>query len=196
MQQKPTQESLFWGVILITVGILFLLNNSGTITIRDLVSTYWPVLVILCGFLIILKNRQVLQQDKDPSGQSVRSETGALIHSNTFGDIYLNLKNHNFQSNQVRTVFGNIHIDATQLVVPAGEKTLNIDTVFGDIKFSVPKDTAVRVLANNLAGTIRIMEQKWDGLNHHVTFETANYARAKNKLILVCRTTFGDIKVW
>jgi predicted membrane protein len=196
MPHKSTQESLGWGIILISVGVIFLLNNSGTITIGELISDYWPVLIILIGLSIILKSKKNdIQTSEHIENHTHAASSGQIIQSNTFGDIFLNLKNHSFQKGQIRTVFGDIHVDANQQI-PGGEQTLHVDTVFGDIKFSAPSDIPIRVIANNLAGTIRIFEQKWDGFGHKVAHESEKFPHSKNRLILVCSTVFGDIKVW
>lgn len=196
MPHKSTHESLGWGIILISVGIIFLLNNSGTITIGKLISDYWPVLIILVGLSIILNSKKSeIHTIAHSENNAPVDSADQIIHSNTFGDIFLNLKNHKFKSGQIRTVFGEIHIDAVQLSV-VGEQTLHVDTVFGDIKFSAPSDIPIRVIANNLAGTIRIYEQKWEGFSHKVAHESEKFTQSKNRLILVCSTTFGDIKIW
>jgi predicted membrane protein len=196
MAHRSTQESLGWGIILISVGVIFLLNNSGTITIGELISDYWPVLIILVGLSIILKSKRSDVHTPASMEKNIPPlVSDHVIQSNTFGNIFLNLKNHDFKSGQIRTVFGDIHVDANK-IIPGGEQTLHMDTVFGNIKFTAPTELPIKVIANNLVGTIRIFEQKWDGLSHQVTHESEKFPRAKNRLILVCSTTFGDIKIW
>jgi lia operon protein LiaF len=40
-----------WGIIIVTIGVIFLLNSTGTtnISIGEVISVYWPVLLILFG---------------------------------------------------------------------------------------------------------------------------------------------------
>jgi len=49
-------ENITWGVLLIFVGILLLLNTTGAISwnIWQQIWIYWPVLVILGGVQVIL----------------------------------------------------------------------------------------------------------------------------------------------
>lgn len=44
-------ESIFWGIIIIILGILFLSNNLGwtDIGIWELATTYWPLILIYIG---------------------------------------------------------------------------------------------------------------------------------------------------
>jgi len=49
--QPSTAHRLIWGLLIIVVGVVFLLNQLGfvTIDVADLFSTYWPVILILFG---------------------------------------------------------------------------------------------------------------------------------------------------
>ena len=48
---KQKMESLFWGLIIILIGVLFLVNNMGwgDIDIWELVGKFWPVILIYIG---------------------------------------------------------------------------------------------------------------------------------------------------
>jgi cell wall-active antibiotic response 4TMS protein YvqF len=61
---KRKQETLFWGVILILVGVLFLLDSLGIdIDIWDIVGKFWPTILIAIG----VKNILVHYQNKESS---------------------------------------------------------------------------------------------------------------------------------
>ncbi|MCX6561571.1 MAG: DUF5668 domain-containing protein [Candidatus Aminicenantes bacterium] len=40
---------VFWGLLLILMGVLFLLDQMGRLNFGDIMSTYWPVIIILVG---------------------------------------------------------------------------------------------------------------------------------------------------
>jgi lia operon protein LiaF len=48
---KQKMESLFWGLIIILIGVLFLINNMGwgDIDIWELIGKFWPVILIYIG---------------------------------------------------------------------------------------------------------------------------------------------------
>ena len=48
---KQKSESLFWGFIVILIGILFLINNLGwgEIDIWEFIAKFWPVILIYIG---------------------------------------------------------------------------------------------------------------------------------------------------
>jgi len=53
-RQNP--DRIFWGVVFVLFGGLFLARNLGYIDLHYTMRTYWPVLLILFGFNIILKS--------------------------------------------------------------------------------------------------------------------------------------------
>jgi hypothetical protein len=48
MTQRKRNDSLVWGIILITVGVLFLLQSLD-IHVWDFVARMWPVVLIIWG---------------------------------------------------------------------------------------------------------------------------------------------------
>ena len=56
------RESLFWGLIILVLGMLFLLKNFGLeINVWDLLGKYWPLILIYIGakniFLYVKKSK-------------------------------------------------------------------------------------------------------------------------------------------
>jgi len=47
---------LFFGSVVVAVGVLLLLDNSGVLDAGEVLSTWWPVLVIVGGFLTFIAN--------------------------------------------------------------------------------------------------------------------------------------------
>ena len=47
---RKKQESLFWGLVLLLVGVLFLLDNLGVdIDVWDFIGNFWPLILIAIG---------------------------------------------------------------------------------------------------------------------------------------------------
>jgi hypothetical protein len=56
------KESLFWGLIILVLGMLFLLKNFGLeINVWHLLGKYWPLILVYIGvkniYLYVKKNR-------------------------------------------------------------------------------------------------------------------------------------------
>ncbi len=54
MKRRMVSE-LYWGLILIAIGVLFLARNLGYIDFYFSMRTYWPVILIVVGVAMILK---------------------------------------------------------------------------------------------------------------------------------------------
>lgn len=47
---KTKKESLFWGLIILVLGMLFLIKNFGfEINVWHLIGKYWPLILIYIG---------------------------------------------------------------------------------------------------------------------------------------------------
>jgi len=56
MSAHKSQGRIFWGILLVVLGFLFLFDQLGKIDFGDLVGRYWPVVFILIGISILLSN--------------------------------------------------------------------------------------------------------------------------------------------
>ncbi|MEI6613894.1 MAG: DUF5668 domain-containing protein [Chrysiogenales bacterium] len=59
---KAKKESLFWGFIILVLGVLFLMKNFGLeINVWHLIGKYWPLILIYIGlkniYLFTKKNQ-------------------------------------------------------------------------------------------------------------------------------------------
>lgn len=52
-------KNLITAIVLITLGVLFLLNNLGytNLSLGRLITTWWPVVLILIGIHLLLRDR-------------------------------------------------------------------------------------------------------------------------------------------
>lgn len=58
---KTKNESLFWGLIILVLGMLFLLKNFGLeVNVWRLLGKYWPLILIYIGvknIYLYIKNK-------------------------------------------------------------------------------------------------------------------------------------------
>ena len=55
-ETRKSHGRIFWGLILIAVGILLFLDQMGRVDFSYLISQYWPVIFILIGLSILIAN--------------------------------------------------------------------------------------------------------------------------------------------
>lgn len=56
---RRDSSKVLWGLLLIVIGALILLDNLGVIffDVSDFIVTWWPLILIIIGVNIILNNR-------------------------------------------------------------------------------------------------------------------------------------------
>jgi predicted membrane protein len=201
---RQRSNSIFWGVILILLGILWMFDNLGYIDFWDFVESYWPVILIIIGISIILKNRATkiyeqpeaeMHHSTTARGVKMNIESEKLNYSNIFGDVVLDITSQHFYGGSVSNVFGDIEIDLTKTHIESGEKILHINGVFGDIDIAVSKDLPVAVYGNITFGDIKILGEKRSGISQQLNYKSPNYDQSDKKIKIYISQVFGDIKV-
>jgi len=197
--------SFTFGFILILFGILLLLDQMGIMDFGDLISTFWPVLLILIGVKMVLFPRhkhddaRVYAEHIDAAEASeapaVSSEKTAH-YSRLAGDIRTQIDAEDFAGAKYSVTFGDIDIDASAMQISSGQRTLYVNTTFGDIRLHLPQSLPCLVRATCTAGDIAIWHVRAGGLFVQRTFKTDSFDTATNRLIVVSTCIFGDIKVW
>jgi len=188
---------ILWGLIIIIIGILLLLNNIDAFDLDDFIADFWPVILILLGLRLILRSKHDKEMTTHIAGdRDIVSESNEAFYSNVFGDFDVAIKAKDFQSGKINNVFGDAEIDLTNLEIASGEKNLNISGVFGDIKVAAPKQVPFFIRASIVAGDIKIMAEKRSGFSIETTYQSEGYDTSTNRLNIYISHVFGDIKVW
>jgi len=59
--QRHSSGRVFWGLVLILLGVLFLLDQMGRVDFGDLISSWWPLILVAAGlWQLISSNFQEL----------------------------------------------------------------------------------------------------------------------------------------
>jgi predicted membrane protein len=187
-------RNVFWGIILIIFGVLFLLDNMDVIDFAEAIRTYWPVLLILWGLSILLKKREL--QAPHVFRDVKQQATGELFHeSSVFGDVVVSIDSQNFKGGSVSTVFGGIHIDLTRAAIAEGEHWMRIHGVFGDVTVILPKHLACSLATNVLFGDIEAFDQKRSGFSTDLQYVSPHYDTATNRLRITISQVFGTVRI-
>jgi predicted membrane protein len=187
-------------LILITLGVLFLLDNLGVADFGTIISTYWPLILILIGVRIFFRYGRNSAQSTAPgsvsTGAALESSASALNNSNVFGDVDLKINSKDFRGGSVSTTFGDMNIDLSEIALAEGEQILKLDGVFGDLHILVPKDIEIFVTTHSVFGDVRALGNMKTGFGQEISYSSPNYSAASKKLRIVSNQIFGDVKVW
>ncbi|HTX20100.1 MAG TPA: cell wall-active antibiotics response protein LiaF [Bacteroidota bacterium] len=200
MSARP--RSYIGAIVLITLGILFLLDNLGVAHFGDIISTYWPLILILIGIRIFVRYGHGDTQAHDnqspitPGTGSQQLNMPFVNSSNVFGDLDLKVNSKEFRGGSISNTFGDMNIDLSEIELAEGEQLLKVDGVFGDLHVLVPKTIEIYVTAHSVFGDIRVLGNVKSGFGQDISYTSTNYASAGKKLRIVSHQVFGDVKVW
>ena len=196
--------TLWFGAILIALGVLLLLDNMDVLNFGDVLHTYWPVLFVLWGVSILLRRpSRTHTMSSTPIGQVDNAsatvypgtDSNRLSVSTVFGDYNVAVQSKSFAGGSVSTTFGDVDIDLLSAQLAEGEQVLRIDGVFGDTDIRVPHDMAVSVHVSSTFGDIRIKDQHKEGMASSLDYTSPGFESASRRLRITVSRTFGDVKI-
>ena len=176
-------------LILITLGVLFLLDNLGIADFGTIISTYWPLILILIGIRIFFRYGRSSTQP--PPAGSVNTGTtqefnaSMVNNSNVFGDVDLKINSKEFRGGSISNTFGDMNIDLSEIALAEGEQLLKLDGVFGDLHVLVPKDIEIAVTTHSVFGDVRVLGNMKSGFGQEIFYSSPNYSTASKKLRIV-----------
>ena len=181
MNERKNQGRIFWGLLLMVLGVLFLLDQMGRLDFGDLVGRYWPVIFILIGVSILLSNNF--------------RNVGSAVFFILFGTFFLLIRLRIFE----RAVW---HYLWPVAIIAAGLWIL-LKPAFRPDKKKIPELTADDLAINQVfSGAVRKVEsQSFRGGKADVVFGSADIdlrgARlAGGQATLVLSVVFGGITVF
>lgn len=190
---KSKKDELFWGFLLVGLGVVLLLDKLDVMDFGEFFSTFWPLILIGIGLKLVL-NRN--------SGGSAESKKETLTlneqnvkYSKVFGDVKLQVNNQDFNGGSISVMLGEIDLDLAKSNIKEGEKILRLSGVIGEISVLLPKTLKVSVKANVTVGDIKILDTTDDGFLINRTFQSEGYETAKKKLYISVSQVIGDIEI-
>jgi len=179
---------LLFGVALLLVGLIWLLDNMGAIyfDFGDFMGRAWPVAIILVGFWMLMGNRKAKVVIAGVNADHVNHGVGDIDYAPTqIGADGLVIKNS----------AGEIRVDLTQTMLQSHENKVEVKIGFGDIRIQLPKGVPVRIDGKTGVGDLYLLDRTADGFGASLEYEDINYSAAANKIWLVAKAGLGDVKV-
>jgi len=194
-----SNNRVIWGVILITVGFLFLLSQLNLLDLdfKDVFSFIWPVALIAVGIYIMVKHYRSKSEIENDFGDVCMSfQEGIRKYSNIAGDQNYEAKGVNVKGKVISGVFGDISLNLAESVLSDGVNKITLSGVFGDITVIVPNNMEAYAKGSNTFGDIHIFGQRTDGIGKKLINQTEGYEMATSKVKIMVDTTFGDVKIY
>lgn len=190
---------MWFGIVLIVFGVLFLLDSTGVIGFRYVMRSFWPLLLVGWGVWLLFRGGR--RTPPPPPVSKVFEDrnkihtSGGIHSSNVFGNLALNVDAVDFSGGTVSNVFGDIRMDLSKATIAEGESVLRVDGVFGTTHITLPADIEYAFYASTVFGDVERNSERHEGFSPRLEYQTPGYANAPRKLRIVASEVFGDIVV-
>lgn len=161
IMQANGRSGYFIGVLFVSIGVVTTLNHLGIIHFR--LREWWPVFLIIGGLAIILKEPKTRQNHPSGSVQNYTpsSNTPSTDADNNSTIDILGLMSGNqiknsssdFKGGEINVFMAGVELDLRGASIQQ-EAVLNIFTVWGGIKLTIPNDWTVVNHCNAIMGGI------------------------------------------
>jgi predicted membrane protein len=206
MNQPRKSNNFFWGIILILLGALFLLQNLDYLDFGDVIARYWPVFIILLGIQLLWRYRQKPYRVTDNLGDQKFDAAGShrtdrsdqpgpnYTINNVMGDIRQNFDDHDIQQFFSSNVMGNTFLNFSNARFQESA-FMKINSVFGDVDIRIPDNLILEIKSNFIAGSSQIFDTYESGIFKNSYFKSPTGDDKKKKLTIEISIVFGDILI-
>jgi lia operon protein LiaF len=184
-------SGLFTGVFLAVYGALVLLGQQNIIDFEfDDVFDLWPLILIFIGLSLLgvtakVKEKMWKRKAKQQTTHQVKYSIGEDHQTGQW----------HVKPTHRSNLFGQQSFDFTDAILDEGETPFTLNGLAGEIVIILPDTLAVNLYAEVKAGEISLFQQKTEGINKEMGYETDNYNQSTHKLKLDIRLTSGSIRI-
>ncbi|KPL02206.1 MAG: hypothetical protein AMJ90_06470 [candidate division Zixibacteria bacterium SM23_73_2] len=177
-------SNIIFGLILVLLGGLILLNNLEALEFWEVFGKIWPVILVIVGLWLIFRRSH-------PEYAQIQEKL-----KKGFGDIILNPKSIETKGLAVSSGFGDVEINLTKTQFQDKENLVIVNLGFGDIRIMLPQDLPVSAKGNSFAGKVDILGKVADGVGNNLEHEDEGYSSEAKKLKINAKLGFGDIRIF
>jgi predicted membrane protein len=167
-------SGLFWGVIIILIGL--------SIILKEVFHIHFPFLRVLFGVLLIYWGIKVI------SGNSWKSNKG---NTSVFSSGNINYSR---LEKEYNIVFGKGNIDLFKADIPSENTKLEMNVVFGSADLILNDSVPAMVQMNSVFGNVRSADRQTGGFGSGV-FTTPAYSQDKPHYLIEANAVFGNINI-
>lgn len=183
---------LFWGFLILLVGITFLGNNLSWFSV-SIWNILWPLVIIFIGLEIVFEGlwrKRRIGHRHNYSSEHIDKD------KHWFGEFkYGEGESWNLDDIKMWHGAGEVKIDLTKAIIPDREVFIDISGWAGEISIFVPHDLPINVYGEVRAGEVKIFDEKQDGIGVNLSFESEDYNQAQKKVNMSFSLTFGQVRV-
>jgi predicted membrane protein len=192
---KRGSASIGWGVILVVIGLIIILNNFEVLPFIKIVWTLVALILIWWGFNIMRRGHR----HRDEAGyfaslddKMVKTSLPRIDYSSVFGDLRVKIESNSFSNGSASNVFGMLLVDMGAVEKIEGSGQLNLHSVFGDIIVRLPDRIPFMITGCSTFGSVTTP----DGSRiHGRDYKSQDFETATEKLSIHVSQVFGNVEV-
>jgi predicted membrane protein len=153
--QILSNKNIFGGLILITIGGVFILPEALLFSFHA-GNLLLPAVLIIIGIMFIFRNNLNIHRENRYSrtGSQFSVNSDYVQESYIFGGGKILVESDNFKGGKFSAVFGGGQLDLTKATLSdEGINVLQVDLVFGGLEILIPRDWNVKIEANSVFGS-------------------------------------------
>ena len=179
---------VFWGIVLIVIGGLYLLDNLGFIDFElwSFIGKLWPVILIVIGILIIAS--------RGGNGNPTRIKNSKSL-SRFIGDLDIEISPKDIDGTRFSSFIGDMEFRMTDGELKGGENKMVSSTFIGDMTMTIPRGFPVQVRFSSFLGDFKIYDSDGTIVGKEV-YNSNSYDDSSSKLYVHCSSFIGDLKLY
>lgn len=171
------------------------LKWTGIFFIAIALFTMWSLRLFIV-ILLLYMLYQYLQRENEPKIVTLEFDKLPTTENKLFGTIPAPEDAYKWQDVQIQRLAGDITIDTTQTVLPAGPSLVTIRQGIGKVQIYVPYEIPFRLHYTTLFGDFTCLQGHPQRLlNESIVFSDGNPEDAKRTLVIHVATWLGDLEV-
>jgi lia operon protein LiaF len=194
----------FWGLTLVALGALLLLDQMNLLDFGELLSRFWPLIFIIIGARMILSRSSRAAQETTvipPAATTWQSPAGtpyltdAITENRFIGDVDFRLQSEDFRGGTVTTFIGDFNIDLSNVAIKHGDRYLTLSGFIGDVMLVLPKNLPYKIQANAFVGDFKVFGRKDEGVGLNKVYKSIDFDAATARLHVRISYFIGDLTV-
>lgn len=206
-------EAAFFGngsIIFVILGIFFIYISMrkkkkylfwfGVICIAIALVSMWSLrLMVVVTLIYVLWQMKKGTPIQISLAKSIPEQNlNGAIKNRFFSFQSTPLQSYEWQDVHIQSFIGDLHIDATQTILPKGTSLISIRQGFGKVRIIIPYEVPVRLHFNTLVGEAMFFGNAFPRIwNDTITLRDGyeHLEQSNTELIITLSTLFGDVEV-
>ncbi len=168
---------------------------SGCALLFLAILSIWSLRLLIVGVLIYILYKHMTKEQKVVT-INTKELVAKIENNNLIGNTASPLDSYKWEDIQIQKFIGDISLDLTDTILPAGTSVITIRQSIGKVTIVLPYEIPFRLQYSTILGEAKILGNNSKRLiNEKLIFEDGEAQDAKRKLVIHVATWLGDVEV-